>query len=176
MLAFFMAIFAVAAAGLRLFRHLLDRVVQEHEIRPGIMPSLISFLAEVNMQSCMRSSARLKPRCSSQGRKRSGERRPIGTGCFTVSWRGLTLIQYWRSFEQLERYARHGANHLSAWRRFNQAVGTGGDVGIFCPHASFLTASDLAGMPDSTLLSALIPETCFSVPVHKSVGKPRVFF
>lgn len=40
-------------SGLEAFRHLLDRVVQEHEIRPGIMPSLISFLAEVNMQPCM---------------------------------------------------------------------------------------------------------------------------
>ncbi len=57
-------------------------------------------------------------------------------GTYHVSWRGLTLIQYWRSFEQLEHYARHGANHLSAWRRFNQAVGTGGDVGIF--HETYL--------------------------------------
>ena len=34
---------------------------------------------------------------------------------------GPTLIQYWRSFEHLERYARdpHG-QHYPAWRAFNQ--------------------------------------------------------
>ena len=32
-----------------------------------------------------------------------------------------TLVQYWRSFEHLERYARDpDAAHLPAWRRFNQ--------------------------------------------------------
>jgi hypothetical protein len=46
--------------------------------------------------------------------------------------RGITLIQYWRSFEQLERFARAKDDpHLPAWRRFNQLVGTGGDVGIW---------------------------------------------
>jgi hypothetical protein len=46
--------------------------------------------------------------------------------------RGITLIQYWRSFEQLERFARGQDDpHLPAWRRFNQLVGTGGDVGIW---------------------------------------------
>src|SRR3954454_9089925 len=45
---------------------------------------------------------------------------------------GPTLIQYWRSFEQLERYARDpGSAHLPAWRAFNQAVRDNGDVGIW---------------------------------------------
>ncbi|ANA78747.1 DUF4188 domain-containing protein [Paenibacillus glucanolyticus] len=57
-------------------------------------------------------------------------------GTFHLSWRGVTLIQYWRSFEHLEHYARHGAKHLTAWRDFNRKVGTGGDVGIF--HESYL--------------------------------------
>src|SRR3954452_19383307 len=36
---------------------------------------------------------------------------------------GPTLVQYWRSFEQLEAYARNPqAAHLPAWRAFNQAV------------------------------------------------------
>lgn len=49
-----------------------------------------------------------------------------------VSGRTITLIQYWRSFDQLERFARAADDpHLAAWRRFNQTVGTGGDVGIF---------------------------------------------
>src|ERR1700754_3472676 len=45
---------------------------------------------------------------------------------------GPVVVQYWRSFEQLERYARDpGADHLPAWRRFNQLVRGSGDVGIW---------------------------------------------
>ena len=50
------------------------------------------------------------------------------------SWFGRTLlmVQYWRTFEQLEAYAkaREGA-HLPAWAAFNRAVGASADVGIF---------------------------------------------
>ncbi len=36
---------------------------------------------------------------------------------------GPALVQYWRSFDQLEQYARRqDAHHLPAWRRFNQRV------------------------------------------------------
>lgn len=45
---------------------------------------------------------------------------------------GPVLIQYWRSFEHLERYARDpDAEHLPAWRRFNQAARNTGAVGIW---------------------------------------------
>ncbi len=51
---------------------------------------------------------------------------------FGWSGRTITLIQYWRSFEHLERFARSADDpHLAAWRRFNQRVSTNGDVGIF---------------------------------------------
>lgn len=53
-----------------------------------------------------------------------------------VSFRQVTQIQYWRSYEHLESYARNSRNHLTAWRRFNQAVGTDGTVGIF--HETYL--------------------------------------
>ena len=47
-------------------------------------------------------------------------------------WRGIGLIQYWRSFEHLESYARDpNARHLPAWRAFNRAVGGDGSVGIW---------------------------------------------
>lgn len=55
---------------------------------------------------------------------------------FHLSWRGVTLIQYWKSFEQLEHYARKGAHHLAAWKDFNQKVGTSGVVGIY--HETYL--------------------------------------
>lgn len=55
---------------------------------------------------------------------------------FHLSWRGVSLVQYWKSFEQLEDYARKGANHLEAWRNFNKKVGTSGVVGIY--HETYL--------------------------------------
>jgi Domain of unknown function (DUF4188) len=45
---------------------------------------------------------------------------------------GPAVVQYWRSFEHLERYARNPeASHLPAWRRFNRLVRGSGDVGIW---------------------------------------------
>jgi hypothetical protein len=45
---------------------------------------------------------------------------------------GPVVVQYWRSFEHLERYARDpDAEHLPAWRRFNQAARGTGAVGIW---------------------------------------------
>lgn len=42
------------------------------------------------------------------------------------------VVQYWRSFEQLEAFARaKDRTHFPAWVKFNQAVGTSGDVGIW---------------------------------------------
>ncbi|MFC0237174.1 DUF4188 domain-containing protein [Fictibacillus phosphorivorans] len=53
---------------------------------------------------------------------------------FHFSWRRITLIQYWRSFDQLEAYA-HGKTHLVAWKEFNKNIGNDGSVGIF--HESY---------------------------------------
>jgi hypothetical protein len=51
--------------------------------------------------------------------------------------RGVALLQYWRSFEDLERFARSKDDpHLPAWKRFNRAIGAGGSVGIF--HETYL--------------------------------------
>ena len=52
----------------------------------------------------------------------------------TESWFGRTtiLLQYWRSFEHLERFARDPElTHFPAWRRFNRKVAASGDVGIW---------------------------------------------
>ncbi|HEX9529613.1 MAG TPA: DUF4188 domain-containing protein [Acidimicrobiales bacterium] len=50
---------------------------------------------------------------------------------------GLTVVvQYWRSFEDLDRFARNGDDpHLEPWRKFVRAVGSSGDVGIW--HETF---------------------------------------
>ena len=50
------------------------------------------------------------------------------------SWFGRTtiMVQYWRSFDALERYAKsQDAEHLPAWRDFNRKVASNGDVGIW---------------------------------------------
>lgn len=54
---------------------------------------------------------------------------------YLLSWRGVTLIQYWKSFDDLEKYARGGV-HLKEWQAFNRSVGTDGTVGIF--HETYL--------------------------------------
>lgn len=50
------------------------------------------------------------------------------------TWFGRTivLIQYWRSFEDLETYARaKDLQHLPAWADFNRKIGDDGTVGIY---------------------------------------------
>ena len=52
-------------------------------------------------------------------------------------WRGIALVQYWRSFEDLETFARNRQEpHLAAWRRYNQAIGSDGSVGFW--HETYL--------------------------------------
>jgi hypothetical protein len=54
-------------------------------------------------------------------------------------WAGRTmmLLQYWRSFEDLTRYARKpDLAHVPAWTRFRRNVGNSGDVGIW--HETYL--------------------------------------
>jgi Domain of unknown function (DUF4188) len=37
--------------------------------------------------------------------------------------RGIGIIQYWRSFDDLERFARNPSEpHLEAWRYFNRTI------------------------------------------------------
>jgi hypothetical protein len=46
------------------------------------------------------------------------------------------MVQYWRSVDQLMAYATSKqADHLPAWKAFNQSVGTDGTVGIW--HETF---------------------------------------
>ena len=57
-----------------------------------------------------------------------------------LAWRGVTLVQYWRSFEQLHAYAHNrDARHLPAWAAFNRSVGSDGSVGIW--HETYQVAA-----------------------------------
>ena len=56
---------------------------------------------------------------------------------FFLNLHGPVLIQYWRSFEDLEKFARDKSEpHLGAWKRFNKAIGSDGSVGIW--HETYL--------------------------------------
>lgn len=50
------------------------------------------------------------------------------------------VVQYWRSFEHLEAYARgKGYEHLPAWQQYNQRIHVAsGDVGIW--HETYVVA------------------------------------
>jgi Domain of unknown function (DUF4188) len=46
--------------------------------------------------------------------------------------RGIGIIQYWRSFDDLEHFARSPSEpHIDAWRYFNQTIGADGTVGFW---------------------------------------------
>jgi hypothetical protein len=77
-----------------------------------------------------------------------------------------TIIQYWRSFEDLERYANsRDHEHWPAWRAFNQRVRDHrGDVGIW--HETFRVEAGAyeaiySGMPPRGLgrVGRLVPAT-----------------
>ncbi|GIF17657.1 hypothetical protein BJ973_009378 [Actinoplanes tereljensis] len=61
-------------------------------------------------------------------------RKELGLLHFT-SWIGPSgplLVQYWRSVEQLEAFAKDARlPHHPAWKRWNKAIGDSGDVGIW---------------------------------------------
>ena len=54
-----------------------------------------------------------------------------------IGARGPVTVQYWRSVEQLEAFARDPQYaHRPAWKAFNRIVGGNGDVGIW--HESYM--------------------------------------
>ena len=85
---------------------------------------------------------------------------PKGIGCLGYSNFGMTtLVQYWRSFNPLEAYARaRDKQHWSAWVEFNRRMkGSRGDVGIW--HETYLVRAGeyetvYSGMPLMGLAAA----------------------
>jgi hypothetical protein len=54
-------------------------------------------------------------------------------GLLGVEPMGLTtMVQYWRSLDQLMAYARErDSQHFPAWVEFNKRIGSNGDIGIW---------------------------------------------
>ena len=87
-------------------------------------------------------------------------------GCLGHSGLGAIIVQYWRSFEHLESYARaKDRGHWPAWLAFNRRVSaTRGDVGIW--HETYLIKPGnyeaiYSGMPPFGLgkVGKLVPAT-----------------
>jgi hypothetical protein len=61
-------------------------------------------------------------------------------GRLMIGGRTLTMVQHWRSFDQLEAFARNAdETHFPAWRKFNAKIGGNGDVGVF--HETYRVAA-----------------------------------
>jgi hypothetical protein len=76
----------------------------------------------------------------------------------TVSWRGVTVIQYWESFEALRSYAHDpDGEHHPAWMEYNERFADSDAVGIW--HETYLVGEDdhesvYQGMPEQGLAAA----------------------
>ena len=72
--------------------------------------------------------------------------------------RGPVVLQYWRSFEDLEKFARNPDDpHMPAWQRFNREARSSGAVGIW--HETYLVEPGgyeaiYANMPEFGLAKA----------------------
>lgn len=92
-------------------------------------------------------------------------------------WFGKTtiMVQYWKSFEHLERYAKNKqASHLPAWANFNKKIGSNGDVGIW--HETYLSKPGCFetvynNMPEFGLAKAM---RCVPATGHYNTAKTRL--
>jgi hypothetical protein len=79
-------------------------------------------------------------------------------GEFFFYGRGPGLVQYWRSFEDLEKFARDPEDpHMPAWQRFNREARSSGAVGIW--HETYIMGRGnyeaiYANMPEFGLAKA----------------------
>jgi hypothetical protein len=49
-----------------------------------------------------------------------------------LGWRGVTMVQYWESFDALREYAHDpDGEHHPAWMEYNRETADGGAVGIW---------------------------------------------
>src|SRR5580692_11825189 len=90
------------------------------------------------------------------------------------SWFGRTIIvlQYWRSVEDLQAYAKNRDRaHLPAWAAFNRAVGKNGDVGIW--HETYRTRDRPARIGGGTNCKGVVlltgPFRVISLCHHKEI-------
>ncbi|WP_311198801.1 TetR/AcrR family transcriptional regulator [Paenibacillus hexagrammi] len=71
--------------GFSAIRHVLLKVAESFREKPGIMPSLIAFLAEMNMHPCMPVLSRAEVRLLFQNRRSWAPRPRTCSGCFIAA-------------------------------------------------------------------------------------------
>jgi hypothetical protein len=82
---------------------------------------------------------------------------------------GFANVQYWRSFEQLEAFAKDTDDpHLDAWRKFWKRVGTSGRTGIW--HETFLVRDGEYEAIYGNMPPRGLGKASKLVPVAESVG------
>jgi hypothetical protein len=90
----------------------------------------------------------------------------------SVGGRTITLVQFWRSFEHLEAFAKNQDDiHLPAWRAFNKRVGASGDVGVY--HETFRVAAGQHETIYSNMPVMGLAAAGASVPVGKRTDTAR---
>lgn len=78
-----------------------------------------------------------------------------------------SVVQYWRSFTDLERFARDREDpHLEAWRRFNREIGADGSVGIW--HESYVVKRSAIDSIYSNMPAYGLAKATAAVPVRRS--------
>lgn len=83
-------------------------------------------------------------------------------------WSGRTIlfVQYWRNFEQLEKFARSADDpHLPAWRRYNQQIAKSGIVGVF--HETYLVQPDRLDAIYVNMPAFGLGRATYVIPVHR---------
>ena len=82
---------------------------------------------------------------------------------------GVTTIQYWRSFEHLEAFAKDRDDpHLDVWRNYWKRVGKGSRAGIW--HETFLVRAGEYEAVYSNMPPRGLAKASTLVPVADSVG------
>jgi hypothetical protein len=89
----------------------------------------------------------------------------------------ILLVSYWRSFDDLERFARAKDDpHLKSWQEFYQRVGTDGSVGIF--HETYMISpGQYEAVYVNTAPLGLVKATGSVVPVtagHRMKARGRM--
>ncbi len=79
---------------------------------------------------------------------------------------GPASVQYWRSAEDLQRFARMvEAPHLGPWRAYNKAVGSSGDVGVW--HETYVVSNGRSESVYANMPVVGLAEATASAPIGR---------
>ncbi len=89
--------------------------------------------------------------------------------------RTTIMVQYWKSFEHLEEYAKSSnSKHLPAWSNFNKKIKSNGDVGIW--HETYLLKPGNFESVDNNMPEFGLAKAMHAVPArgHLKTAKQRI--